>query len=54
MTLVNLIASYFTEKLIIPSISECWKNKKIREFKSETFRQANANLNQLHMIKVNI
>jgi cation-transporting ATPase 13A3/4/5 len=53
-TLVNFIMSYLIEKLLVPCISEAWKNKKIRQFKSEAFRQTSANLNQLYKIKVNV
>jgi len=52
MTLLNFIVSYLVEKLFIPCISEAWKNKKIREFREKQL--ADANLNQLYKIKVNV
>jgi len=53
MTLANFIVSYLCEKLVVPCISECWKNRSIKEFKRHQSRLENANLNQLYKIKVN-
>jgi len=53
MTLVNFIVSYLCEKLIVPCVSEGWKNRSIRQFKSQQSKLENANLNQLYKIKIN-
>jgi len=52
MTILNFTVSYLLEKMLIPCISEAWKNRKVRQFREK--QQSDANLNQLYKIKVNV